>query len=348
MATSRQTPPLTSRAVDILHSIVQTYIQTGRPVASRSISKMRKHQLSPASIRNVMADLAEAGYLEQPHTSAGRVPTAKAFQLFVQTLSARRLIEEEIERLKRELIEADTVSERIARSSHMLTEMTRSFGIAAAIPAESQRLEQVELVALGGGRVLMILITADKLVHNRVITLDQPVTAEELVSIRNYINRHFGGWTLSGIRRELRTRLEAASSAYDSILRKLILLYDKGLLDFEADPEIHTEGTWNLVAADFHLTREKLRELFRELEEKKRVLELLERFLEGPPGQVNVQVGLGEAHPTMKELSLIGVSVPLPGGLDAKIAVVGPMRMNYQRVMSAVLHMGRAMQALPV
>jgi heat-inducible transcriptional repressor len=108
------------------------------------------------------------------------------------------------------------------------------------------------------------------------------------------------------------------------------------------------EGAANLVGIDFHLTREKMRELFRALEEKKRILLLLGRFLEHPDGEVSVQVGLSEAHPSMRELSLIGVSVVLPGGLGAKIAVIGPMRMDYQKVMSTVLHMGHAFQSVPV
>jgi heat-inducible transcriptional repressor len=130
-------------------------------------------------------------------------------------------------------------------------------------------------------------------------------------------------------------------------LKKLTLLYSKGLLDVGLSPEIHLEGTSNLVGLDLHLTREKMRDLFRTLEEKKKILQLLDRFLEQPGGQVAVQVGLSEANPSMRELSLIGVTVALPGGLSAKIAVLGPMRMNYERVISAVLHMGQAFQSVP-
>lgn len=339
---------LSPRANDILQSIVQAYIQTGMPVASRTVSRLRRFNLSAATVRNVMADLADEGYLSQPHTSAGRVPTAKAFELFVKGLTARRVLEDELEHVRRELAEIGTVTGRVERSSHLLVELTQSFGVAAAIPTDSQTLDQVELLGLADGRVLMIVVTRDKMVHNRVVTLDAPVTQDELLSIRNYINQNFSGCVLSTIRTRLKTRLEEASAAYDAILRKLILLYDKGLLDLEFDPEIHMEGVANLVGIDFHLTREKMRELFRTLEEKRLVLQLLDRFLEAPEGEVNVRVGLGEAHPSMKELSLIGVSVMMPSGLVAKIAVLGPLRMNYQRVMSAVLHVGQAFQSTPV
>jgi heat-inducible transcriptional repressor len=142
----------------------------------------------------------------------------------------------------------------------------------------------------------------------------------------------------------LQRRLEQESAAYDAILKRLIVLYGKGLLDVSWAPEVYLEGAANLVFLDLHLTREKMRELFRALEEKKRILQMLDRFLEQPSGEVGVRVGLGDAHPAMKSLSLIGIKVLLPGGVAAKIAVLGPIRMNYERVMSAVLQVGNAFQ----
>lgn len=339
---------LASRAAEILHSIVESYIETGEPVASRTISRQRKDNLSPASIRNVMADLCDMGYLSQPHTSAGRIPTEKAFRSYIHSLTTNRVMLREFERLRSELGQAQTVEARIERSSHILVELTRNVGIAAAIPTTAQTLDQIELLALSDNRVLMIVITRDRMVRNSVVVLDQPITQDELNSIRNYINRNFSGWVLSEVRSELERRLEQESAVYDSVLRQLMVLYAKGLLDIGAVPEIHMEGASNLIGLDFQLTREKMRELFRALEEKKRILQLLDRFLEQPAGQVAVQVGLADAHPAMRELSLIGICVNLPGGLFAKVAVIGPLRMNYQKAISSVLHVGEAFQSLPV
>src|ERR1700723_1374604 len=139
---------MTHREQDVLHSIVESYIQTGEPVASRTIAKKRGEDLSAATIRNVMADLYENGYLSQPHTSAGRIPTEKAFRSYVQSLALRRLAAVEIERLRSEFGRLDTVEERVERTSRMLTEMTHGVGIAAAIPKSSPALERVELIAL--------------------------------------------------------------------------------------------------------------------------------------------------------------------------------------------------------
>jgi len=183
-------------------------------------------------------------------------------------------------------------------------------------------------------------------VHNRVVPFGEPVSQDELTSIRNYINRNFAGWTLVDIHADLKRRFEQQSAAYDALLKKLTLLYSKGLLDIELSPELHMEGTSNLVGLDLHLTREKLRDLFHTLEEKKRILQLLDRFLEQPSGELAVQVGLADAHPSLRELSLIGVSIPLAGGVFAKIAVLGPMRMNYGKAISAVHHVGQAFRGL--
>src|SRR5205823_3647960 len=160
----------------------------------------------------------------------------------------------------------------------------------------------------------------------------------------NYINQNFSGWKLSEVHADLRRRLEQESATYDKLLRKLTLLYSHGLFEIGSSPEVYLEGTSYLIGLDLHLTREKMRELFRALEEKKRILLLLDRFLEQPDGALAVHVGLADEHPSMRELSLIGVSIELPGGLSAKIAVLGPMRMNYEKVISAVLHMGQAFQ----
>jgi heat-inducible transcriptional repressor len=336
------------RTRELLHEIVEAYIQTGEPVASRSIAQRRGDALSAASIRNVMADLDEEGYLTQPHTSAGRVPTEKAFRSYIESLTLRRMASAELDRLRADIGQYGTVEERIEHTSRMLMDMTHGVGIAAAIPRAGTALEHIELVALPDQRVLMVVVTRDREARNRVVRLDEPVTPAELESIRNYINRNFAGWTLEEVRRELVARLEHASATYDEILRKLTLLHSKGLLDFVETPEVHMEGASNLVGIDLHLTKEKTRELFRALEEKKRVLELVDRFIERslqveqPLGEVNVLLGLGEAHPAMRELSLIGVPVRFESGLSAVIAVLGPMRMNYVRVMSAVQHVGHA------
>src|SRR5581483_5513457 len=164
--------PLQTRHQEVLTSIVKAYIETGEPVGSRTISKRRNSELSPASIRNVMADLAEEGFLSQPHTSAGRIPTEKAFRFYVRSLTAGKISTLDTERLRSEISGLHTVVARLERSSFLLMELTRNVGIAAALPALAQELDQIELVPRADGRVLIILVTRDHMVRNRVVMLD--------------------------------------------------------------------------------------------------------------------------------------------------------------------------------
>jgi heat-inducible transcriptional repressor len=336
---------LKPRHLEILSAIVRCYIETGEPVGSRTISKSRPESVSPATIRNVMADLADEGYLSQPHTSAGRIPTEKAFRLYVSALTACRVASTEADRLRSEFSLLHTVGARVERSSHILVELTRNVGIAAAMPAFSQELDQIELVPLADKRVLIILATRDHLVRNRVVALDEPSSPDELLSIKNYVNRNFAGWRLGDARRELLRRMLEERELYTAVHLKLQALSQKGLLDVDDSPEVHMEGASNLLGQDLHLTRERMRELLRALEEKKRLIELLDRFLEQPAGELEVHVGLEQAHPVMKDLALIGMTVQLASGMPAKVAVLGPMRMHYERVMAAVLQTSRALES---
>ena len=342
----RPTGQLSTREREILHSIVRGYIDNGEPVGSRTISRFSNLKLSPASIRNVMADLADAGYLTQPHTSAGRVPTGQAFLDFVASMPVKPVAANERERILARFQNGESLEERIGTASRVLTEMTRNVGIAAALPSSAQELAHVELIALPDRRVLMIVATRDRMLRNRVVNLDRAMNQDELIPLRNYINTHFAGWTLERARAELLRRIEEERSAYDTLLQQLTVLYQKGLLAADPQPPVAMDGASYLVGLDLHLTKERLRELFRTLEEKKHLVALLDRFLESHAGQVGVHVGLEEAHPAMSELALIGVTVDLPSGVRARIAVLGPMRMHYERVIPAVEQIGRALQTL--
>jgi heat-inducible transcriptional repressor len=272
--------PLRTRHREVLDSIVRAFIETGEPVGSRVIAQRRRDALSSASIRNVMADLFDEGYLSQPHTSAGRIPTEKAFRHYVRSLTATRMGAAEADRLRQELTDLHTVEARVERSSHLLMELTSNVGIAAALPALTQELDQVELLPLSDSRVLMVLATRDHMVRHKVVSLDERVGPEELASIRNYVNRNFEGWRLGDARRELLRRMMEERAQYDAVLRRLRQLCQKGLLDDDSSPEVHMEGVSNLFGLDLHLTREKMRELLHALEEKQRLIDLLDRFLE--------------------------------------------------------------------
>jgi heat-inducible transcriptional repressor len=298
--------------------------------------------VSPATIRNVMSDLTDEGYLSQPHTSAGRIPTAKAFREYVASLTARPASVSDSHRVFTALSGIDSVQGRAEHSCRILTEISRAVGIAATVQVGGRQLEHIELIGLSERRVLIVVVTKDGTASNRVVALNQQLSSDQLASIRNYVNFNFSGWLLNDVRREIQRRIEEERAAYDAVLQHLNMLCQKDFLVDALMPSIHLEGASNLVGLDLHLTRERLRDLFRTLEEKKRVAELLDRFLDG--AGVAVHIGLEDAHPAMKELSLVGLVVSLPGGFVTRVAVLGPMRMNYGRIISAVREIGRAFE----
>ncbi len=307
---------------------------------------MRSLALSPATIRNVMADLADNGYLAQPHTSAGRIPTGKAFRDFAGAVPSSSLPAADRQRILQQMQTGENLEERVEIASRVLTEITQNVGIASALPASAQELEHIELIALSGARVLMIVATRDLMVRHRVVTLDRDLKQDDLVQLRNYINANFAGWTLEKARAELLRRIEEERALYDAMLQQLTLLCQKGLLVVDPDPQLAMDGTSYLMGLDLHLTSERMRELFRALEEKKHVVALLDRFLDSPQGQIGIHIGLADAHPLMGDLTLIGVTVDLPSGVRTRIAVLGPMRMNYEKVIPAVLQIGRTFESL--
>jgi heat-inducible transcriptional repressor len=251
------------------------------------------------------------------------------------------------ELLRTELAPFGGPDECVQQASHLLTSLTRNVGIAAAIPASAQMLDQIDLIRLPDSRILMIVVTRDGLVHNQVAHLPEPVTQDELQSIRNYVNQHFSGWRLRDIRAELDRMVTEERAAYDLLLRRLQLLHAQGLLSFELPPRVYMEGASNLLGLDLHITRERLRELFRALEEKQRLIELLDQFLDAGETGLQVRIGLAQAHPALRDFALIGMSVEGPGGLQTRLAVLGPLRMNYARVMSAVVQMRSLLESMP-
>lgn len=343
MSSGRQLSP---REHEILYSIVRSYIETGEPVGSRTLSRAASLSLSPATIRNVMSDLTDMGYLAQPHTSAGRIPTDKAFRDFAGSVTDQTLPAADQDHIFSRMYSGESLEERVTIASRVLTEMTRHVGIAAALPRTSQELQHLELVGLSDRRVLMILATSDRMVRNRVVTLDQELSQDELTRLRNYVNVNFAGWALDRARAELLRRIEEERAMYDAVLQQLTVLCQKGLLLSDYDPHVQMDGASYLVGLDLHLTRERMRDLFRTLEEKKRVLALLDRFLESSQGQMGIHVGLEDAHPSMRELALVGVTVDLPSGVRARVAVLGPVRMHYERVIPSVQQIARAFESL--
>jgi heat-inducible transcriptional repressor len=331
--------PIGGREREILTAIVETFIATGEPVGSRTLSRVNREGLSPASIRNVMADLSEAGFLEQPHTSAGRVPTPEAYKYYVEQLTGEAHLSHESQTIIEDSFHGiSEVQEFMERTSHVLSLVSRNVGVAIATGGPKNALEHVYFSRLADQKVLAVVITRSGVVRDRVLRLD--IAQADLDVAARYINENFRGWTMEAMRAEISRRLEQERSEYDRLMSSLEQLYNQGALQTEQSAQIvYVEGASNLVANE--QDRERLQQLLRTLEEKQKIIELLGAYVDAKQEAVRVVIGLDEALPSMRNFVLIGAPARVGGEVMGSLAVIGPTRIDYQHTMTAVSYIAR-------
>ncbi|HUE52654.1 MAG TPA: heat-inducible transcriptional repressor HrcA [Terriglobales bacterium] len=332
-------PPIGEREREILTAIVETFIATGEPVGSRTLARANREGLSPATIRNVMADLADAGFLEQPHTSAGRVPSAEAYRYYVEQLTGEAHLSHGDESIIQDSLHGiSDVQEFMERTSHVLSLISRNVGVAVAIGGPKNALEHVYFSRLGDQKVLAVVVTRSGLVRDRVLRLDLPQT--DLDEAARFINENFRGWTMDAMRTELARRLEQERSEYDRLMASVEQLYRQGALAAEDSAQVvFVEGAANLVAGE--QDRQRLQELLQTLEEKQKIVELLGAYLDAKQEAVRVVIGLDETLPSMRNFVLIGAPARVGGEVMGSLAVIGPTRIDYQHTMNAVSYIAR-------
>lgn len=343
----------------VLTAIIELYIATGEPVASQAVARefADREGLSSATVRNVMATLAEAGLLEQPHTSAGRVPTPAAFRYYVEQITrinpqlsqmssgiesvpATSLSEQWRGQIEGEFAGVTSSTEYLERTSHVLALISSGLGVALASSPASQVLEHIHFSRLSTGRVLAVLVTQAGAVLDRVLTLDRELTHLELETAARYLNENFHGWPIERIRVEVTRRIELERAAYHQMLASVEELCRKGALAAgEAGPAIYMEGMANLIASE--VDRERMRQMLLALEAKQRLVELLTAYVDGRQQEVRVVVGLDHASPAMQDLVLIGAPARLGGGNLGTVAVIAPTRIQYQEMIQAVRYVAR-------
>jgi heat-inducible transcriptional repressor len=330
----------------VLTAIIEQYIATGEPVASQTVSLAfaDREGFSSATIRNVMATLAENGLLEQPHTSAGRIPTAAAFRYYVEQ-SGSMLDSSPLSEARREQIEesfngVSSSNEYLERTSHVLALLSSGLGVALASSTAGQVLEHIHFSRLSTGRVLAVLVTQVGTVQDRVLSLDRELSHLELETAARFLNENFRGWPVERIRAEVARRIEMEREAYRQMLTSVEELCNKGALAIsEAGPAIYVEGMANLIAAE--ADRERLRQMLLALEAKQRLVELLTAYVDGRQQEVRVVVGLNEASAAMQDMVLIGAPARLGGSSLGTVAVIAPTRMQYQEMIQAVRYIAR-------
>ncbi len=321
---------------EILADIVRTYIETGEPVSSRAISRRHAEPLSTATIRNVMADLEDDGFLYQPHTSAGRVPTSAAYRFFVQYVSqSAQLAEPERERIHRELAAAETPEQVMERASHILAAVTKGLGIVVSPALARTVIEHVRFVLLPDGRVVVVLVSAGGLTRDKVVRVDREFTSEELDRTAELLNQKYRGWTLEAIRADLKAHLQRDRERFDRLLSNALLLCDPNLLGEDAAGRLYLEGAAQIATAPEFVGWDELRELLGAIEERKRLVALLSSCIEAPE-PVHVEIGIKGIEGAGDHLSLVTAPYAWHDQVQGTVGILGPMRMQYERAITTV------------
>ena len=325
----------------ILADVVRTYVETGEPVSSRAISRRYVEPLSPATIRNVMADLEEEGYLYQPHTSAGRVPTAAAYRFFAQEVAAQATLSpEDQEWIRRELDSASSAEQITERAGHVLAAVSHGLGIIVSPPLGKTVLEHVRFLLLPDGRVVVLLISGGGATRDKVIRTERPFTQAELDRTADYVSRHYVGWTLEAIRADLLARIESEREHYDRLVSNALVLCDPNILADSPARRIYVEGAAQIAAAPEFAEQPQLRELLAAMEEKNILVALLTSCIEFPE-PVHVQIGIKEMSAAGENLALITAPYSCHDQVQGSLGVLGPMRMQYERAITAVAYVAR-------
>jgi heat-inducible transcriptional repressor len=346
--------PAGGREREILTAIVETFIASGEPVGSRTLARSSREGLSAATIRNVMADLADAGFLEQPHASAGRVPTAEAYRYYVEQLSGEAHLSHENQSIIQDTLTGVTdVQEFMERTSHVLSLISHSVGVTVTTTGPRNALDHVYFSRLSDAKVLAVVVTRSGVVRDRVLRLDIPQADLDLAA--HYINENFRGWTMGDMRAELARRLEQERSEYDRLMKSIEQLYQQGALASSDDTQaVFVEGAANLVTnlvtnnVAGQEDRQRLQDMLRTLEEKEKVVKLLGAYLDTRQEAVRVVIGLDEALPAsnLQNFVLIGAPARVGGEVMGSLAVIGPTRLDYQHTMSAVSYIARLFDKL--
>ncbi|HYG99347.1 MAG TPA: heat-inducible transcriptional repressor HrcA [Terriglobales bacterium] len=336
-----QSAQIGQREREILTAIVETYIATGEPVGSRTLAHSSRENLSAATIRNVMADLADAGFLEQPHTSAGRVPTAEAYRFYVNQLTGRAQLSPTNESMIQNWFRGvEDVQDFLERTSHVLSLVSHGVGIAVATTGSRNALDHIYFSRLAEHKVLAVVVTKNGVVRDRVLRLDQDLSQADLDIAARYINDNFRGWTMDTLRTELQRQIEQQRSEYDRLMASVEQLYRRGALaSDQGERVVYLEGASNLVGNEED--RDRLRQLLRALEEKERIAELLTAYVDVRQEAVRVVIGLDQAPPDLQKFVLIGAPAHVGDEVIGSLAVLGPTRIDYEHTITAVSYIAR-------
>lgn len=324
---------LNERAQILLKTLVERYIHEGQPVGSRALSKFSGLDLSPATIRNVMADLEEMGLVTSPHTSAGRIPTPQGYRLFVDTLLVVKTLDKiELSHLENQL-HPDNPSRLINVASQLLSELTRFAGVVVTPKRKGAVFRYIEFMALSEKRVLLIIVTPEGDVQNRIIFTNTPYSQSDLIEAGNFINQHYAGCTLDEIRGRLDNELKQLRSEMITLMSAAIEAGGDAIN--ESSEAVVLAGERNLLQVhDLSDNLISLKKLFELFERKTKLLQLLE--LSRQAHGVKIFIGGESDVASLEEFSVVTAPYEIEGEIVGTVGVIGPRRMAYERIIPIV------------
>lgn len=324
---------LNDRALLLLKTLVERYISDGQPVGSRTLLQYSGLELSSATIRNVMADLENCGLVSSPHHSAGRVPTESAYRLFIDTMLVTQPLAQAVVQQCAAQLQPDQPSRLITQASNLLSELTQFTGLVATAKRSGMTIRQIEFLRLGDKRVLLIIVLPNGEVENRVLLLPRDYSQAQLTEAGNFLNQHYSGCSFGQIRQRLRGELQQLHQDMSALMTAALAAGDAAEAQ-QAEDYVVSGKHHLLEVADFSGDMARLRGLFGLFEQKTDLLQLLEA---GRRGQgVHIFVGAESGVDSLAQCSVITAPYSADGQIIGTLAVVGPKRMDYQRVVPIV------------
>lgn len=322
---------LDERKIKILNAIIQTYLETGEPVGSRTISRFTDLKLSSATIRNEMSDLEEMGYILQPHTSAGRIPSDKGYRFYVDNLMKSKT--EEVVRQNEMMVQkVDKLEQVLKQVVRLLAVNTNYASLITAPQSRKNKLKFIQLTPVSDDQLLAVMMLEGNIIKNKLLMADEPVEKEEVVKLNLLLNTYLQGLSLQEINMELIQTMKRQAQDHRKIISDLIDTIVEAIQE-EDDTEIYTSGTTNLLKYPELGDREKAGRLLYALEEKQGLNELI-AVGEGTEEKHGIQVYIGSESPvqSMKDCSIVTATYELEEGVQGTIGIIGPKRMDYKKV----------------
>ncbi|WP_432823215.1 heat-inducible transcriptional repressor HrcA [Trichloromonas sp.] len=331
---------LNERSRRILEAIVEDYIGTAEPIGSRAVTRRHQLGLSPATVRNVMADLEEMGYIVSPHTSAGRVPTDKGYRFYVDTLlQVGQLDPQQKSRIEQYYrLDGLRVEERLREAGKVLSAISSYAGVVMIPRFTSTVFRHIEFLKLSQGKILVVFVSRSGLVQNKVIETDPPLSQHELEQVSNYLNQTLTGLSIQDIKAKIVRDMAEEKATYDQLLRRALELSREALCE-EIGGQVFIEGACNILEQSEFKDLERMKRLFRAFEQKSLLVELLDKSQHAKG--VQIFIGSESEYSEIEGCSLITASYSSSRGTIGTLGVIGPSRMNYSQVIPVVDYTAR-------